>query len=184
MLSKIHDLIYAKPGIIEHRFKNQQSGFTLIELLIVFGVISLITSLGFISLRDFSENQELSDATKNLVAALSQARSNAQTQIKPTSSPACADTPLQGYQLEFQCGSLTCSGYEIKPVCGGTPRETIVQRSFPIHIQVTPEVRSVTFETLTGNVSLPSPKTEITLTGKKSSSVITVYRDGRIVSEN
>lgn len=171
---------------MKHEHTRYPAGFTLIELLIVISVICLVAGMGFVSLRDFSDRQIVSNSARNFTAALQSARSRALSQVKPTS---CGTDPLDGYRVSLTCKDSLCAsytGYSVSPVCGPDAKEPIATSSFPGEVGVTTDTSALVFETLTGLVARPdaSPtSTEIKFTGKTKNETITVYHDGRIVQQ-
>lgn len=59
--------------------KRSCKGFTLIELLVVIGIMAILIVVAVPSYNEYSKNQKLTEATKQLQTVLRQAQNNAQT---------------------------------------------------------------------------------------------------------
>ncbi len=181
MLSKIHKCI---DGFTPQGRFAPYRGFTLIELVIVVALISLISGMGFISLRDYATKQYVTGTTNDLIAALRMARSRAQTQVKNTSDPVCQTAPLEGYSFAFDCQEGSCTGYSIAPVCGGVRGRAIDEVPFSPEVRVTTSTSEYFFTTVTGIVEGVDDYGHITITGDNDEAAsISVHKDGRITSE-
>lgn len=170
------------PGT-DHKNNTIHAGFSLVELVIVISLISIISGLGFISLRDYSVKQQVSETTNDIITSLRLARSRAQTQVKDTNDPACQDNPLEGYEMAFTCQSNDC-GYMVYPVCGGINGEVIRTSTFPADVTVSAVGSQILFRTLTGTVEGIIDVEEILISGKSGEQAsLSVYKDGRITHE-
>lgn len=104
------------------KFRNLQcnKGFTLIELLVVFSVIGILSITSVVSFVTYNENQTLANATKDIRQTLSNAKSRAQSQVKP---PECSGKTLEGYEVKVCPSTAQCplseGNYETVVVCGG-----------------------------------------------------------------
>jgi prepilin-type N-terminal cleavage/methylation domain-containing protein len=85
-----------------------QSGFTLIELIVVFTVIGILSTVGTVSLVNYSRSQVLNQSATDLVQALNTAKSLSSSQQKTldkngSSSKGCLDVgqTLNGYGVQI-----------------------------------------------------------------------------------
>lgn len=95
----------------------RQAGFTLLEILIAFSVVGIISAVTIASFGSFSRSQQLQQATNEVAATVKQAKSYAQSQVKPDD---CVGKVLEGYRVEF-CG-VACvdpNSHKIQVRCGG-----------------------------------------------------------------
>lgn len=103
---------------------SAHSGFTLIELLVVFSIIAILASVTLASFVSYSRSQALKAATSEMATFFTQAKSRAQSQVKPD---VCGSEQLQGYEVRI-CGlaGSTCTGegkYALYVHCGPFPTE-------------------------------------------------------------
>lgn len=108
---------------------ERQHGFTLMELLVVFSIIGILASVSVASFVDYSRTQELKAATSEVSTLLSQAKSKAQSQIKPSS---CGSSSLEGYEVRI-CGLVgsscsTANTYALYVRCGTATSQISVKR--------------------------------------------------------
>ena len=96
---------------------RRQAGFTLLEILIAFSVVGIISAVTIASFGSFSKSQQLQQATNEVLATVKQAKSYAQSQVKPDS---CVGKELEGYRVEF-CGTACVdpNRHKIQVRCGG-----------------------------------------------------------------
>jgi prepilin-type N-terminal cleavage/methylation domain-containing protein len=59
-------------------------GFTLIELLIAISISAILGTMTFAAFSNFNKNQKIDAATAELVTTLNRAKSNSQSQVKPS----------------------------------------------------------------------------------------------------
>lgn len=88
-------------------------GFTLIELLVVITVMGLIFGIGIPSFVTYKNIQSLQTAELGVVTTLQQAKSQAESQVKPVSCSALQS--LDGYQVQI----LSTQTYQLGFVCSG-----------------------------------------------------------------
>jgi prepilin-type N-terminal cleavage/methylation domain-containing protein len=157
------------------------SGFTLIELVIVFGIIALISSLSFVSLRGFAERRTVNEASAEFASAAQLAKSRSQTQVKPTDA-VCTGRTLDGYRVSLACLGSSCTGYTLTPVCGGSNSTAIKSGTFPTSITVGSSVSSsFLFQTISGIVQGAGNPSIITFSGSAGEkATVRIYKDGRI----
>lgn len=115
-----------------------QFGFTLLELTISFGIIGLLSVIGFSSFTSYSRRQVLDQSATQVRSAIEEARFNALSKIKPEfCDPAY---PLQGYEFELCSGNPDCAGdYQVRAVCTLAPGHTstrILSRTFPPSVDI------------------------------------------------
>lgn len=92
-------------------------GFTLLELIIVFTVIAILSTVGITSFVSYSRSQSLQSAASDLASTLDSAKSQANSQVKP--SQCSADQALDGYKVVIDDPSLNPSTkYSLYVVCG------------------------------------------------------------------
>lgn len=95
----------------------RQAGFTLLEILIAFSLIGVLSAVSIASFVSFSREQQLQQATNEILATVKQAKSYAQSQVKPSS---CSGKVLEGYRVEY-CDSecVDPNRHKIQVRCGG-----------------------------------------------------------------
>lgn len=96
--------------------RSYLSGFTLLELTIVFGVLGVLTAIGFNSFTSYSRRQVLDQSATQVRSALEASRFNALSKVKPqVCDPAF---PISGYEFELCNGNPSCEGdYEVRALC-------------------------------------------------------------------
>lgn len=154
-------------------------GFSLIELLVVLSVIGIVATVGIASFVSYSRSSAVQQAALDVVTLLKDAKSRAQSQVKPSS---CTGN-LLGYQVDI-CGlpSSSCSTqntYRLVVSCSnGT--SVITTRNLPSSVSFTENGTTSTsylFRVLTSGVVGSG---DITLNGFNTSKVITVSASGTI----
>ena len=81
-----------------------QRGFTLIELLVSMLIMAILAGVGFISIRTFSQRQQVVQSVKNLQQELRFAQKKARVGEKPTGC-----VTLNGYIIQGTTSSRTIS---------------------------------------------------------------------------
>jgi prepilin-type N-terminal cleavage/methylation domain-containing protein len=148
---------------------SSHRGFTLIELLIVFGLIGIITSLGFASFTSYN-NQALQTSGAGVKDMLSVARLRALSQVKPSQ---CLNQTLSGYKVDID---VTSSKYMLNVVCDSI--YILETKTLPKDITFRSDsTSSIFFSVLTGNPSAPAV---IILVGYGKTHAITVDNTGSI----
>lgn len=143
---------------LEHKKTRHKSkhGFTLLELTIVFGIIGLLSVIGFSSFTSYSRKQVLDQGATQVRSALEVARFNALSKVKPQ---ICDDRyPLSGYEFMLCDGSdPTCAGdYEVRAQCTPAPGETsttITSGTLPEAVQLIPSAETcskISYSVITG----------------------------------
>lgn len=135
------------------------AGFTIIELIVVFSVIAILSTIGIASFQSYTNSQKLRNASLELKTMLQQARSEAQSQTKPTN---CG--MFQGYEVRVCCvpgGSncpicLSSGNYELDALCSNSPNGIAVMnislvKGISIDTAGTTQ-RSYIFRPITGGV--------------------------------
>jgi prepilin-type N-terminal cleavage/methylation domain-containing protein len=128
------------------RFNKANLGFTLIELLIVIAVLGVIMTTSVITFSRFNNTQNLNIAYDDVRNALSEAKSNANSQvvIKCTGE-------LQAYEVVFDTANKR---YSLREVCTVPIADPIVKTyTLPkgnISFRSIPASGYVRFNTLTG----------------------------------
>ncbi|HUC94566.1 MAG TPA: prepilin-type N-terminal cleavage/methylation domain-containing protein [Candidatus Saccharimonadales bacterium] len=90
-----------------------RNGYTLIEILVALTIIGLLFSFGYVSFRDYSRRQAVSDAVKTIQGDLRLAEGDAITGQKPTGCNTTLDTfsftivSQWEYKIEGNCGITT-----------------------------------------------------------------------------
>ena len=136
------------------RLKNLQRGFTIIELLVVFSIIAVISTVSLASFASYSRTSSLKQTASLVGAVMTDARSRALSQIKPS---ACAGT-LNGYQVDI-CGltgssCATADTYTLSSICSGT-KTLVSTKRLPSTMHFTntgTTSRSFQFRVLNGGV--------------------------------
>lgn len=94
---------------------KDNAGFTLIELLISLGIMSVLLSLGYANYRQYTQSQEITSFSRNVMADLRQAQEYASSGKKPI-DPKC-DSPRYLDAYSFKLTSAT--QYSIIAICSG-----------------------------------------------------------------
>lgn len=165
----------------------RQLGFTLVELITAITIMALLSSIGIASFLNYSRIQELNSATQNVVTMLQQAKASTESQVKPSLS--CNPGPLNGYRVKID-SAPSAETYTLVPICATSEDTYQKTETLPTNIIFTANsTQSVTFETITGNVTILPAGSTITLQHKLTgvawgstqlSKTITVETDGRI----
>jgi|SRR3989344_2986062 len=167
-----------------------ERGFTLVELIVVFSILTILSLAGLLSLITYTRLQIVNAAREDLLVGLNLAKSRAQSQVKPSG---CSGT-LSGYQMGFcELNQLSCLPIDV----GSSPKSFAVYAvcdGLLIPVSSKTYTAGVTLESsyaypqllftgLSGGVTGASPTTfTVRLSGVSDTRSITVYPDGRIVS--
>lgn len=123
-----------------HKLKATTSpGFTLLELTIAFGIIGLLSVVGFSSFTSYSRRQILDQSATQVRSAMEQAKFNALSKVKPeVCNP---DYPISGYEFRICTDSdVSCEGdYEVSALCTTAPGFTdteILSGEFPSSVNL------------------------------------------------
>ncbi|MBI3984614.1 MAG: GspH/FimT family pseudopilin [Candidatus Levybacteria bacterium] len=144
--------------IVKSFFLSKSSlGFTLIEIIVVFAVLAVISVAGLASFVSYSRQQALVTEVNTLTSVINLARSNAISQVKPSTKCVGANLlTLDGYIV-----TLITTGdkntYTLGVACGpgSDPGPTVY--TFPQTITFDPvltNVSTIYFRVLTGGVIL------------------------------
>lgn len=120
---------------MKRNIQKKRQGFTLIELLVVFSIIAIVSSVSVASYVSYNRSQTLKFSASDIATLLTQAKSRAQSQVKPE---VCGSSPLEGYEVRI-CG-LTGSAcaeegtYALYVHCGSLEEE-ITTKSLPDPLQ-------------------------------------------------
>lgn len=149
-------------------FGKHEDGYTLIELMVSIGIMSLLFTLGYASLRDFSRRQALSAVERRLGGELRLAQEKALSGQKPVSDKCDPPQELVGYQFKV----VSDSQYVIEANCTGGVVE-VKSVSLPAGITISyPTVNPILFRILGEGTNLTA----------SSSSVLTETASGRQVT--
>lgn len=141
-------------------------GFTFIELLIVFTVLVIVGTVGLASLINYSHSQEVASAALDLKTILQQTRSNAISQIKPSSCPTDLSDPsnnsvLLGYEFDVCAGDAfgrpaACKNtddFEVNAKCdNGVGYVNITTRKYSSNLTISSTSRSYFFPVISAGV--------------------------------
>jgi len=172
-------------------------GFTLIELIIVFSVIAILALFGIASFVNYSKVQAITNDANNIVALINTAKSNAVSQVKPSS---CSGAKvLQGYIVELNktVGGKTNKGFSINVLCSTPSVTPLASYALSSNVQFdtssTDTLKSISFNVISGGITLIDKNDSelksssqiqgtITLIGFNSTlkRIITVDRHGNI----
>ena len=112
-------------------------GFSLIEILVAFSLISVLSTVGFVSFVSYSRRQVVVQAAANVKQAVDLARYNTVSFVKPS---VCGGADkLSSYKLNF-CFNASCqdsnASYEMVVICGSR-EEVLESKVFPKDVVVT-----------------------------------------------
>jgi prepilin-type N-terminal cleavage/methylation domain-containing protein len=140
------DKYKSKKNIVSHI-----RGFTLIELLVVFAIIGILILAVTSGLNNYNKTQVFQTGVLDVVDLLNEAKSNAQSQIKP--NPQCNNKTLEGYQVVVV---IHQPDFHMDAVCSGT---AYVMESRKLPNQMAFNAGSTTtvfFSVLTGSIPAPA----------------------------
>lgn len=150
---------------------HKSAGFTLIELMVVLSVTAVLSVLGIVGFRAYSESQILQSSANDLLSTLNLARSRALSQVKTGDQCSSADNVLASYKV-----IITPSNYSLTVNCGSGLSDEIYNKKLPDGVSFGADA-SFTFPILTGGVQ---PAGCITLSGYGKTRVITVNSVGGV----
>jgi prepilin-type N-terminal cleavage/methylation domain-containing protein len=146
-------------------------GFTLIELLIVFSLIGVLTSLGLASYSTYNSSQILQSSSSTVATLLTQAHSQAISQVVPSS---CGTNVLTGYEVDFTVGAQQ---YTLSAVCGAS-KPLISTYNLPTALTfASGTTASIVFNVSSGIVSSAS---QVIVSGYSKSHTINVSTAGNV----
>lgn len=159
---------------------TRQKGFTIIELIVVFSILVILSTLGIVAFVNYSRIQALNAAASDVVTMLQTAKSRAQSQVKPA---LCIAPPLVGYKVVIPSARI----YRLEVVCGDARNIfTLEEKTLPVNISFSSDSlgSSFLFNILTGGVEgAVFGGTSMIINGYSQAKTVTVYSDGRIVSQ-
>ena len=155
----------------ELRTGNSLEGFTLIELILAVSLIVIVSAVSMIGFTQYNDAQQLRNAALNVMLVLQQAKSKAQSQVKPDNIAACVTNRLESYRVQF-----TSTTYELNVVCASTA--TLIQsKQLPLGITINPaSTAEFNFMILNGSVNQGS----VTINRGAAQTTITVDKMGNI----
>lgn len=130
-------------------FKRKSRGFTLIELMVVFSIITIVSGIGFVSFKSYSDRQIIASNAQDIKLAVETAKFNAVSAVKK--SGCTSDDSLKGYNFNLYPDTNT---YSVSILCG--INEYVVKTkkvSSQIVIAPSSTCSTVLFEPLTGYIS-------------------------------
>jgi prepilin-type N-terminal cleavage/methylation domain-containing protein len=155
-----------------------KNGYTLVEILVALTIIGLLFSFGFVSFRDFSRRQGLSDAAKAIQGDLRLAQGDAITGQKPDNISCNLPKTLDSYSFNV----LSDSEYRIEANCFGAP-VVIKDVNLPTDIAISASPNPLKFKILGQGTNIASGLNWVlTLTQAGTSNVakVTVTSGGEI----
>ena len=160
------------------------SAYTLVEILVALTIIGLLFSFGFVSFRDFSRRQVLSDAAKTIQGDLRLAQGDAITGQKPDNINCNAPNTLDSYGFNVLPSG---KGYNIEANCavGLVIVKVIVKPvTLPADLTIsTPLPNPLMFKILGQGTNIPSGSIwtlNLTQTGTGNPASVTVTSGGEI----
>lgn len=161
-------------------------GFTLLELVVSFGIIGVLSVIGFASFTAYSRSQILDQAATQVRTALEETKFNSLSRVKPSF---CLDTePISGFEF-ILCETVdgTCTGdYEVRALCTTTDGNlygTVLSNSFPAAVQI--EVSGQTCEKVPYNIlhGFEGEPCQIVLQAYSNKKTISVDGTGNVLVE-
>lgn len=158
-----------------------KDGYTLVEILVALTVIGLLFSFGFVSFRDFSRRQAVSDAAKSIQGDLRLAQGDALTGQKPDNVNCNLPNTLDSYSFDV----LSNTEYRIEANCVGAPvvvKDVDMQPDITIAIQA-PVLNPLKFKILGQGTNIGSGLTwvlTLSQTGTGNTTNVTVTSAGEI----
>lgn len=128
---------------------SSRSGFSLIELMVVFSIITIVSGIGFVSFKSYSDRQIISSNAQDIKLAVETAKFNAVSAVKQ--SGCVSSDALRGYNFNLNPASKT---YSISILCG--INEYVVKAkkvSSQVAISSGSTCSKIEFESLTGQIS-------------------------------
>ena len=156
---------------------ERQQGMSLVEILVALALVAIISSSAYFGLNQFNRYQNLRTSYENLKNTVSEAKTNAQSQV----SRRCTRIQtLVGHQIRINSVTNPDS-YNLEEVCLNlnSTESTYVIKTLNVTSDITLSGASgpILFLVLTGNVRNPG---SITLTNNIQSKSITVNSTGII----
>jgi prepilin-type N-terminal cleavage/methylation domain-containing protein len=149
------------------------NGFTLIELIVALSLVVTVSAISMVGFTQFNNNQKLKNAVFDVSLLLSEAKSKAQTQVKPDNIPACLTDHLESYKVKF-----SATNYELDVTCGGV---SVAVQTKQLPLGMTFDLsgtKEFTFPILAGLVNQGS----VTIKGVSSQTTINIDKMGNIKS--
>lgn len=139
--------------------RNDKAGFTLIELLWSVAIAAMLSAVGIAAFFTYSRLQTLNAATSDFVTTLQAAKSNAQSQVKPTTG-LCSGFILDAYKVVVtkSTDSSIQDTYELDQVsqngtiCAVRNQRNAAQRQLPKGISFS-ESKAFVFPVLSGGAT-------------------------------
>lgn len=163
------------------------AGFTLLEITIAFGIIGILSVVGFSSFTSYSRRQVLDQSATQVRSAIEQAKFNALSKVKPeVCNP---NFPISGYTFRL-CAEedATCSGdYEVSALCSPAPGSShtdILSGDLPASVQLISSedtCSAITYNILNGYQSGPC---EIMLSAYSNSRRVVVDATGGVAVDD
>ena len=152
-----------------------QKGFTLIEILVVLVLMALVVGITVPNINTYNNTETLQSAELGVVSSLQQAKSQAESQVKPTSC--LASQSLDGYRVDF----TSSTQYQLEDMCSGSPA-VVSSATLPTNILFTFSSYPQTFffRTLQGGVTYTTNTIRVKDQVTDAQQIITVDQLGNI----
>lgn len=150
-------------------YHRRDAGFTLIELLVVLAIMGMIIAISVPSVLSFQRDKTFLEAVSDFANTLTQAKSAALSQVKPSG---CGANILTAYQIVVDSST---SQYILQAICA-PDIETIETNTLPTNITFSADA-TFTFPVLSTSTAAES----VTLSGYGFSRTVQINSVGALI---